>query len=91
MSTCECCSIDVDGDEFVRETLAAAKASEDNGRRFSSHVERLGFVEREFERLVRDRSPRLDVQFDAAGHERPLPDGVVTQVVYTRLTETEQD
>lgn len=79
----------VDGDEFIRQGLAAADEAEENGRRFNSHVERLGFVEREFQRFLRGRSPRLDIQFDAVGHESPLPDGVVTQVVYSRRPEME--
>ncbi len=79
----------VDGDEFIRQALTAAGDAEENGRRFNNHVDRLGFVEREFQRVLRGRSPRLDIQFDAVGHESRLPDGVVTQVVYNRLPETE--
>lgn len=81
----------VDGDEFLRRASAAAAKVEAEGRRFSNPVDRLSFAEREFQRHLRGRSGRLDIQFDALGHEKALPNGAVTQVVYARAPETRAD
>jgi hypothetical protein len=81
----------VDGDEFMRRASAAATEAEAKGRRFNNPLDRLSFVELEFQRYLRGRSRRLDIQFDALGHEKALPEGVATQVVYTRAPETRAD
>lgn len=81
----------VDGDEFLRRASAAAAEAETKGRRFNNPLDRLSFAELEFERYLRGRSRRLDIQFDALRHEKALPDGVVTTVVYTRAPETRSD
>ena len=79
-----------EGDELVRHCFAAAHRADDDGRCFKTHVDRLGFPEFEFQRLLRGRSPRLDIQF-ARDHESPLPDGVVTQVVCSRSPEPDHE
>ncbi len=74
----------VDGDEFMRRASAAATEAEAKGCRFNNALDRLSFAELEFQRYLRGRSRGLDIQFDALGHEKALPEGVVTHVVYTR-------
>lgn len=81
----------VDGDEFLRRASAAAAEAETKGRRFNDPLDRLSFAEFEFQRFLRGRSRRLDIQFDGLGHEKPLPEGVVARVVYTRASETSAD
>lgn len=75
----------VEGDDFIRRALEAAVRAEDSGRSFKSHVDRLSFAELDFYRRLRNGSPRLDIQFDAVGHEDPLPPGVTTQVVFEHV------
>lgn len=81
----------VDGDEFLRRVSAVAAEAEAKGRRFNNPLDRLSFAELEFQRYVRGRSRRLDIQFDALGHEKALREGAVTQVVYARAPETRAD
>lgn len=78
----------VEGDEFIRRALDAADRAEDSGRSFNSHIDRLSFAELDFYRRLRNGSSRLDIQFDAVGHEDPLPPGATTQVVYERIPAT---
>jgi hypothetical protein len=80
----------VDGDEFIRRALNAAARAEDAGRRFNSHIDRLSFAELDLYRALPNGSPRLDIQFDAIGHEAPLPAGASTQVVYERIRTRQQ-
>lgn len=75
----------VDGDEFMRRAADIAAAAEAKGRHFRDPVERLSFAELELQRFLRGRSTRLDIQFDAVGHERPLPDGALMEVIYRRV------
>jgi len=75
----------VDGHRFVAMAMAAANAAEESGRRFGSHIQRLTYLEKEFRRQVQGGSPRLDIQFDAVGHDgNRLPEGVITRLVYSR-------
>lgn len=71
-----------EGDEFIRRALDAADRAEDSGRSFKSHVDRLSVAELDFYRRLRNGSPRLDIQFDAVGHEDPLPPGANIRIVY---------
>lgn len=73
----------VHGDEFIRRALDVAEEAEDAGRRFSSHLDRLSFAEREFYRFLRNRSPRLDIQFDPVGDGARLPEGATVRVVFS--------
>ena len=75
----------VDGDRFVAMAMEAADAVEKSGRRFSSYLHRLTYLEKEFRRQLQGGSPRLDIQFHAVGHdESRLPEGIVTRLVYSR-------
>lgn len=75
----------------MRRAPAAAAEAEAKGRRFNNPLDRLSFVELEFQRHLRGRLRRLDIQFDALGHEKALPEGVVAEVVYTQAPETGPD
>lgn len=77
----------VDGDRFIELASQAADAAEAEGRRFGTLIARLGHIEIEFQRYLRGRSQRLDIQFDAVGHASLLPPGVITEVVYRRAAE----
>ena len=52
------------------------------GRSISGLMAEMFHAELEFQRFVRGRSARLDIQFDRRGAERPLPEGAVTVPVF---------
>lgn len=69
-----------DSETHFELTKAAARAS---GRRFSSLIDELFYASLEFQRRIRGRSNRVDIQFDD-GALRPLPDGATVTEVYRR-------
>lgn len=74
----------VDDDRFMEMTREAAAEAERNGKRFRSFLERLAFLEVQFQRGLKSGSGRLDIQFDLAGRAPLLPEGATVVSVYRR-------
>jgi hypothetical protein len=74
----------VDNDRYMEMTEAAAVEAERKGKKFRSFLERLAFLELQFQRILKAGSGRLDIQFDPAGRAPLLPDGATVVSVYRR-------
>ena len=77
------CSTRHDDETYHQFNLTRARHAEKAGRRFNTYAEKPFFSQQEFQRRLRGRSPRIDLQFDM-DKPRDLPPGTPVVEVYRR-------